>query len=249
MVAAETQRMHREYHQWYSPALDRNMELLVLGHSGTRVLVFPTRMGRFFDYENFQIHEGIRDRIEAGWLQLYCVDSLDCETFYCSARRPADRIRRHQQFENYLLEEVIPFSEERNPEPLIAHGCSLGAYHAVNLALRHPEKFVKILALSGRYDLTWVIGDFPDLLDGYHDEMVYFHMPSQYLSNLNDPTILDAIRRLHIVLAVGEADPFLGSNHLLHQQLCSRGARVELHTWAGRAHKAPYWREMVRCYL
>ncbi len=44
--------MYREYHKWFSPHLQREMELLILGHAGARVLVFPTRCGRFYDYEN-----------------------------------------------------------------------------------------------------------------------------------------------------------------------------------------------------
>ena len=44
--------MNREYHKWYSPSLSRDMELLVFGHAGLPVIVFPTSMGRFFDYEN-----------------------------------------------------------------------------------------------------------------------------------------------------------------------------------------------------
>ena len=43
--------MNREYHKWYSPYLGREMELLVFGHGGTPLVVFPTSMGRFFDYE------------------------------------------------------------------------------------------------------------------------------------------------------------------------------------------------------
>ena len=44
--------MNREYHKWHSPSLGRDMELLVFGHSGLPIVVFPTSMGRFFDYEN-----------------------------------------------------------------------------------------------------------------------------------------------------------------------------------------------------
>ena len=44
--------MNREYHRWYSRSLDRDMELLVFGHTGARVLVFPTSMGRFFQWED-----------------------------------------------------------------------------------------------------------------------------------------------------------------------------------------------------
>ena len=68
--------MNREYHKWFSPHLSREMELLVFGHAGARVLVFPTRTGRFFDYENWGLVESIRHKIENGWLQLFCVAVL-----------------------------------------------------------------------------------------------------------------------------------------------------------------------------
>src|SRR5689334_13567245 len=34
------ERMHREYHRWYSPVLGRDMEMLVFGHAGARMLAF-----------------------------------------------------------------------------------------------------------------------------------------------------------------------------------------------------------------
>ena len=56
----------------------------------------------------------------------------------------------------------------KNPHPcVIVHGCSLGAYHAVNIAMRHPHLFRKLAAFSGRYDLTINIEGFPDLFEGY----------------------------------------------------------------------------------
>jgi esterase/lipase superfamily enzyme len=226
------------------------MELVVLGHAGTRVLVFPTRVGRFFDYENFGILEGVRDRVEAGHLQLICVDSIDGESFYCDGCPPPQRIRRHVQYEAYLLYEVLPFSDARNPgSALIAHGCSLGAYHAVNLAFRHPDRFVKVLGLSGRYDLTVPIEDFRPLLDGYFDETVYFHMPSHYIPNLSDPRLVAQMRRLHITLVVGRDDPFLANNCHLSEHLNQRGIPHEFHIWDGRAHKPYHWRKMARLYL
>ena len=44
--------MHREHHRWYSPRLNREMELLIHGHAGACVLVFPTSQGRFYEYED-----------------------------------------------------------------------------------------------------------------------------------------------------------------------------------------------------
>ncbi|WP_332368664.1 hypothetical protein [Spirosoma telluris] len=74
--------MQREYHKWFSPNLSRDMELLVFGHAGARVLVFPTRRGRFHEYEDLGLVNALADRIENGWLQLFCVDSVDRESVY-----------------------------------------------------------------------------------------------------------------------------------------------------------------------
>ena len=60
------------------------MELLVFGHAGARVLVFPPRMGRFYDNENRGMIEALRPQLENGSMQLFCLDSLDGESFYCN---------------------------------------------------------------------------------------------------------------------------------------------------------------------
>lgn len=134
--------MKREYHKWWSSRLGRDMELLVYGHGGARVFVFPTRCGRFHDYEDFGLLARVCDRVEAGQLQLYCLDSIDRETFYSPHSPGSERVRRHQRYEDYVLEEVLPLSEQLNAGSfLMTHGCSLGAYHALNLALRHPCRF------------------------------------------------------------------------------------------------------------
>ncbi len=151
--------MHREYHKWYSPRLNREMELLIFGHAGARVLVFPTSMGRFYEYEDRGMVANLADHLENGWLQLYCVDSVDEESFYNNWAHPAGKIWRHIQYEEYILNEVLPLSWSKNPNPfLIAHGCSFGAYHAVNIAFRHPHLFGRVLALSGKYDMSNFFG-------------------------------------------------------------------------------------------
>ena len=133
--------MNREYYRWNSQRLGRDMELLVFGHAGAKVLVFPTRDGRFHEYEDLRLVESLSHKIQAGQLQLYCVDSIDWESLYCDWCHPADRIGRHSAFEEYVLNEVLPFMAMKNPHPCtIAHGCSLGAFHAVNIALRHPHR-------------------------------------------------------------------------------------------------------------
>jgi esterase/lipase superfamily enzyme len=39
--------MNREYQRWHSPGLNRPMEMLVVGHAGAPVPVFPTSKGKF----------------------------------------------------------------------------------------------------------------------------------------------------------------------------------------------------------
>jgi esterase/lipase superfamily enzyme len=242
--------MHREHHKWFSPHLHREMEMLIFGHAGARVLVFPTRKGRFFDYENFGMVGALHHPIQQGWLQLFCVDSVDAESLYSVSQPPNERIRRHQQYEQYILHEVLPLSRLKNPEPfMIAHGCSLGAYHAVNIALRHPHLFGKIVALSGRYDLSSPVAEFRCLFDQYYDTDIYFHTPNHYVPNLHDDKTLALLRRMHIVLAIGLDDPFLGSNQELSASLWVKNVPNTLHTWGGRAHQACYWQRMVQLYM
>lgn len=242
--------MHREYHRWYSPNLHRDMELLVFGHSGARVLFFPTRMARYYDYENWGMIKALEEKINQGWLQIYCVDSVDQESFYSYWRCPRGRIERHLQYERYILEEVLPFSAEKNANSyLMSAGCSFGAYHAVNIAFRHPHQFSKVVAMSGRYDLTTPVGVFQDLLENYYDEDLYFIMPSHYMPNLEDEENLNQIRKMDIVLAVGQEDVFLGSNQHLSATLDAKNINHIFSIWDGEAHRARYWRKMIDLYL
>jgi esterase/lipase superfamily enzyme len=243
--------MMREYHAWFSPRLQRTMELLVFGYAGAPIVIFPTREGRFFDYENWGLVDALADRIDAGGMQLYCVDSLDSETFYCRHSPPRARIERHLQYEGYILQEVLPLTQLKNGwagRPAV-HGCSIGAYHAVNIAFRHPDCFDRVVALSGRYDLTQRIGPFLDLFDGYYDEDIYFQTPTHFLPGLSDQALLDQLRRLDITLAVGESDAFCENTRRLSGCLSEKAIDHRLYVWNGESHRPRYWREMVRWYL
>ena len=138
---------------------------------------------------------------------------MDAESLYCFDIPPEQRIARHLQYERYILEEVVPFTEQ-NPRwtPLIAHGCSFGAYHALTIAVRHPGVFQRVLAFSGRYDLTLQIGDYHSLFHGFYSEPLKSIMPSHSLPELKDRKALRLLRTTHFTLVVGEDDPFHGDN-------------------------------------
>ena len=242
--------MNREYHKWQSPALERDMELLVFGHAGPRMLVFPTRKQRFFEFEDHGMVNSLRHKLKAGELQLFCVDGVDEESLYSFNISPEQRIARHLQYERHILEEVLPFSERLNPgTPVITHGSSFGAYHAMTIALRHPGLFSRVLAFSGRYDLTLNAGDYHSLFHGFYDQSLCDIMPTHFVPLLKNAKLLRQIRKLRIALVIGEEDPFYDDNIRLSDAFTEKKIKHELHIWSGNAHRFRYWRQMVRVYL
>jgi esterase/lipase superfamily enzyme len=242
--------MNREYHKWFSPHLQQEMELLIFGHAGDPVLFFPTRTARFYDYEDWQVIDALRRKIEAGSIQVYCLDSVDKESFYAKHLHPEERILRHLQYEKYILTEVLGFVQQKNAHSTaIAAGCSLGAWHAANLAFKYPHLFHKVVGLSGRYDLTTIYDHFDDLFDGFRDQNIYYNMPSQYIPNLYDPELVQQLKALEIIFVVGEKDVFLENNQALSNAFWSKNIWNALHLWDGESHKARYWRHMVQLYL
>jgi esterase/lipase superfamily enzyme len=235
--------MHREYHRWFSPSLGREMELLQFGHGGARVLVFPTSMGRFHEWEDRGMVGALAEHVERGWLQLWCVDSVDGESWYAKHKHPADRARRHEDYERYLLHEVLPLTVSRNANPyLIAAGASFGAYHAANLAFRHPHLVGRMLGLSGLYDIKEQTG-------GWSNDTIYFNDPSTFVRNEHDHWRLEAMRRMDIIFAIGRDDPMRANNEWMSRILWEKGIGNALRLWDGWAHDWPWWHRMVRQYI
>src|SRR4051794_21672077 len=115
--------MRRRYHRWFSPALGRDMELLVFGHAGARVLGFPPSRHPFSDWEDRGLVRSLAGHLERGELQLFCVDQVDGESWYGGHLPPAQRARRYAQYDAYLRDEVVPFTRSENASPfLIAAG-------------------------------------------------------------------------------------------------------------------------------
>ena len=242
--------MERQYYKWYSKYVKKELEILVFGHAGAPVLFFPTRTARFYDYENWKIIDAMRDKIEAGYLQIYCVDSTDVESFYNSEIHPSERILRYTYYENYIMYEVLPFIKQKNKNKYrIIAGCSLGAYHAVNIGLKHPQYFNKILGMSGRYDLSKEIGNFRDLFDGYKDENIYFNTPTMFIPNLWDAKLIRLLQKMKIIFVIGKEDPFFDSNVLLSNALSEKGICNTLYIWNEEAHRPRHWRTMVQMYM
>jgi esterase/lipase superfamily enzyme len=236
--------MRRHYHKWFSHRLNREMELLVFGQAGLPAIVFPTSCGRFYEFEDRGMVHAIHTKIEAGQLQLFCVDSVDGESWYNRDASPRARIERQMQYERYVMDEVLPLVRKENASPHLATlGCSFGGYHAANLALRHPDVFTAFLSLSGVYDLS-------PFLAGYYDEDCYFHLPLHFLPNMSDPWYLDRYRHNTYVLATAEHDVSRGENERLAHLLREKHIPCRLDVWGhGAEHDWPSWQRMLQSYV
>jgi esterase/lipase superfamily enzyme len=237
--------MKREYHRWHSPSLGRDMEMLVFGHSGARALIFPTSKGRYYEWQDRQMFrwDVLGEQIEHGRLQVFCVDSVDAESWYARDKWPGDRAWRQTQYDNYLRYEVVPFSQSINANPFfITVGASFGAYHAMNFGLRHPGLTGRILGLSGIYSIDiWT--------DGHIDDNVHKNNPLAFISTEHDHHRLEAMRQTDIIIATGQADPLHYSSQDMSRVLWEKGIGNALRGWDGWAHDWPYWEQMVKLYI
>lgn len=235
--------MHRQYHRWWSPTLHRDMELLEFGHGGATVIIFPTSGGRFHEWEDRGMMQVIRHGLEHGWWHAICVDTVDRESWYARDKHPGARAWRQKEYEDYLLNELLPFAKHRNPHPYtITVGASFGAYHALDFGLKHPHRVNRIVSLSGLCDIR-------RFTDGFHNETVYLHNPVEFVANEHDGWRLDHLRRQDIILAVGTGDGLVHQNRELSGKLWNKGVGNALREWDGFAHDWPVWERQIQMYL
>ncbi|MDQ2843750.1 MAG: alpha/beta hydrolase-fold protein [Acidobacteriota bacterium] len=216
------------------------MELLAYGHAGTPILVFPTSRGRFFEYENSGMIHALANKIEWGHIRVFCIDSVDSDSWYNRGIHPHDRVRRQMTYEDYVLYEVVPLMKSSNgASQICTTGCSFGAYHALNFALRHPDLTSTCVAMSGAYDMR-------RFMDGYYDQDFYFNNPVDYIANMSDPWFLDRYNHMRLVLAAGDWDICLGDSFKMAEILGRRGVPHLLDVWSGgEKHDWPLWQRMA----
>jgi esterase/lipase superfamily enzyme len=239
--------MKVEYHRWWSPNLNQDMELKVYGHWGKAVVVFPSSNGRFYQYEDFGMVEACQPFINEGKIKLFTVDSIDEQSWFNEGAHPADRARRHNDYDRYIVEEVKPFIQAQGnaSDACLATGCSLGAYHSANFFFRHPEMFDAVIALSGLYSLAFSVGE-------YMDDNVYFNSPLAYLPNLQDEWYLERYRKSQIIICSGQGawENGVEEARAVKDILEAKGVPCWLDLWGHDVnHDWPWWRKQMPYHL
>lgn len=226
--------------------------IIAYGQYGRPVLVFASEQGRAEDFENNGMVAAVADLIDAGRVKLYCVDSADGYSWSDQSVSIEERARRHGRYESWVVEQVVPWisADCGGASELVTLGCSLGAFHAANFALKRADLFPLALCFSGNYDPTsWHAW-------GEQGSATYFNNPMSYVANLHGDHLAWLRERVSLLLVVGqgawEENPTgaLPSTREFASRLAGQGIRHELDVWGYDVpHDWPSWRSQLAHHL
>ena len=231
--------MDEKHIKYYSHYLGRDLDMLIYGHWGYPVIVFPTTMGRYYEAKDFKLIDSAHSLIENGKVKIYCPDSIDKDSWYGKHLHPSLRVLNHIQYDEFLDKELIPaILRECNVPRVAVAGCSFGGFHAANFAFKHPDKVSHVFCMGAAFDIK-------SFLDGYYDDNVYYNNPTDYLPNDHNPDLWN----MDIVLGTCSGDFCKSDNERLSEILKSKNIQHWLDIrWHG-THDWPIWREMFPEYL
>lgn len=246
--------MYTKYYKDYSPTLQREMEFKVYGHAGKPCLVFSAQNGNFYDFENFGMVNCISNYIEEGRVQLFCVQSIDEET-WSGSWDYRTRIEQHERWTSYICDELLPrlhsihnnTCQKDDDSKFLCIGVSMGAYHALNHMLRRPELFDSCIGLSGVYHASFF---FPN----YNDELIYLNSPVDVLNNIDyHHPYVEKYRNNKIILCCGQGN---WENESMEDTSALKNAmkRLDIPAWVdfwGKdvAHDWPWWQKQLPYFL
>ncbi len=235
--------MRRELASWYSPSLNKEMPIASYGHYGFAVLLIPTAAADYLEYERFQLIDTLAPLIDSGKCRVFSIDSINKESWLNNEMEPSHKAIRHNQFNEYVFNEVIPFIRNATSQETFIYTCgaSFGALHAMNLFLKRPDMINGAISMSGVYNLA-------EYTKGFWDDQVYFNSPEHYISNLSDQYYLNKIRashHVHIYTGSGDyEDP--NASRRFAQLLFDKGIWCDLDVWGQDIkHDWPTWRKML----
>jgi esterase/lipase superfamily enzyme len=239
--------MERNLTSWYSPRLEKDMPVAVYGYYGFSLLLVPTAAADFLEYERFQLLEALAPQINAGKMKVFSINSINNESWLNSHMDPRHKVIRHNQFNNYVYEEVLPFIKNSTSAetPVIICGASFGALHSMNLFLKRPDLINGVIAMSGVYDLT-------EYTKGYFDEDVYFNSPQHYMPNLSDHHLLEQVRSSHHIHLFSGSGPYEDpdASRSFASILYNKGINYELDIWGEEwPHDWNTWRKVLPHYI
>ncbi|WP_418262925.1 esterase family protein [Flavobacterium faecale] len=231
--------MKEAYFKWYSPNLSRDIEMLVFGHSGQPVILFPTSMGTYYENKDRGLIESARWFIENGLIQIYCPDSIDRDSFYNQNIHPMHRISNHIWYDKMICHEIVEKVKNNTPSgKVVMAGCSFGGYHAANFTFRHPGYVSHLFSMGGAFNIK-------SFMDGFYSDAVYYNNPEDYLQGLQDYELWN----IDVALGTSNWDICFDANLKLSKILNDKNISHWFDIRPNREHDWPVWTEMFPHYL
>lgn len=224
---------------FYSHHLGRSLEVVISGHWGFPILMFPTSMGNVYQNRDFGLLHTIENEINSGKYKVFNVETIDFQSFYGKELAPSVKIYNYNQYSKFLKNELLPFIQRTcNVHRIGVAGCSFGAYHAANFAFKNPDSIDFVLAMSGAYSIK-------SFMNGYYDDNVYFNNPVDYLQNAESWQF----NHMNIVLGTSDWDICRKDTIELSSILANKGINhwYDERKWAN--HDWPLWNSMFPDYL
>lgn len=241
--------MNREWLSHYSGYLNREMHLLAYGHTGTPVIVFPCQDGMCDNWENFQMQDALADFIDGGAIQLFCVDTVDRESWSDKEADKTYRAQVQEAYYHYIVDEVVPFIQQKNGtgQKPIAAGFSLGGSHAAIVFFRRPDLFAGMLGCSGCYDTPHFWGD-------WCDSTLYDNSPVHFLANMpEDHPYIELYNQRKIAICVGQGrweNEGRRTAAILRDTFRQKGIHGWVDFWGYDVdHDWPWWKKETRYFL
>jgi len=230
---------YEHYHKWYSPRLNRDIEVLAFGTRGYPVILFPTSMGHFYENKDFKLIDSVNWFLEEGLVKIYCVDGIDEVSWYNKNIHPADRARNHHWYDQMLYHELVPLAQQETGVGRVATaGCSFGGYHATNFAFKHPDVVKYVFNMGAAFDIR-------DQVDGHYDDHVYFNNPMDFMPGAQS----DFFHDMFVVLGTGTRDMCWSANERMAEILRNKGINHWLDVRHEAEHDWPVWKQMFPHYL
>lgn len=232
----------------HSENLGEDLVANVYGTAGQPIVAFAPQGQAPENLEDVGLVDELADYLDAGVVQLFCVNNVDGES-WGGTGDPAARAARQEAYYQAVCDELVPLVHEvsgTDARPL-ALGFDLGATHAAIFALRRPDLFQGCICLSGIYDSRRYFGD-------WMDSTLYDSTPCAFLPNMpEDHPYVAVYNQRQLLFCCGqeasEAES-LRTTREIDANLVRLGVEAWCDYWGGDvSHTWFWWKKQIRYFL
>jgi len=225
--------------KFYSHILRRDINILISGHLGYPILMFPTSMGGYLQNKEFGLLDTVDDLVDAGKIKLYNVETIDFQSFYAKDLPAQAKIYNYNLYTQFLKEELVPAIQiECGVHRIAVAGCSFGGYHCTNFAFKNPDLVAHLFSMSGAFSIK-------SFIKNHYDDNVYFNEPMDFMNHVESWKF----KHMNIVLGTSDGDICREDNLQMSILLSNKGINhiYDEKRWA--SHDWPLWKIMFSEYV